>query len=493
MNQADRDLLIEIRVEFPTGGFEVSTGYPVQRDLILTARHGLHPKNCPPDAKIKLRFFHQRGDVGQPIEVQRQDIVWEGEGELDAALIRCDFPKGLADSWRYLSTLRPPHGESWASEGFPLGFDADDQPRAFPLDGTLHGAASDEPRFHLNLPANFKIPKDWGGVSGAPVFVRGQIAGIILTVPENAQGRLVALYSAALFNDSGFADRIGYSRETGRIAALQAAATACLQNNAQACEQLGLALGIAETEAKTLVGKLIGLPTAEHVIKIIKKAHKGALSGKDSKAAAATLRQLSLIAMPACFNTQIVESLCQEMGDYRNRPVLKPKIGTRAAAELAMSAADGQPSQYREHEITGEFPDPHGVYCLNQDEPPLTGIQGTVDDGQYKTLWMRQLFNKFAKNLSHDDPSKIVAVVNRRMQVDVDEDQPRTHYVLLTDADHEADNAAQERRAGLIRADFPSLVFLRLDNKQGDIESETALLDPLFKLLAKTKPQETDS
>ncbi len=491
MNEADRNLLVEIRVYLPNGDFEVSTGYPVQHNLILTASHGLYPKDFPYEqCKIKFRWFHSSGDLRAFIDVQHSDIVWVSHEEgLDAALIRCTFPAGL-NHWRYLSPVRPFHGERWASEGFPLGVVTEKKETVeFPFSGTLHSAASTSKRFHLELPENFKHPMDWGGVSGAPVFVRGQIVGIIVSTPTKAEGRLKAVFSAEMFNDPDFAEKIGYSQGAGRVAALQAAAADCLNKSDLACSCLGRTLGTAEKKADALAAKLIELPTAEAVIKAIKGAHKHASDHKESKdaaKAAATIRQLSLIAVPARFDTHIVETICKDMADHLSVPVLKLPICTRAGADFAMAAAEGQPAKLKDDEIVGDYPDPHGFYCIDHPDIPHSGIKEATDDSYFKDVWDRHMFNKFAPHLEHDDKTQLIQVVNRRLQVNVDEDQPRTHYVLLVDTGNDSENATWERRAGLVRADFPSLVFLRLD-KHGDIVSETALLDPILKLLAKSK------
>ena len=75
---------------------ERATGYPVGKDLILTARHVLHPK--PPNQRdprypVAIRWHYFRsGDDADWVEISADDIVWESQGELDAALIRCPRP-----------------------------------------------------------------------------------------------------------------------------------------------------------------------------------------------------------------------------------------------------------------------------------------------------------------------------------------------------------------------------------------------------------------
>lgn len=217
MNSRDKDLLIEIRVD-TRDGWEGSTGYPVARDRILTARHGLYPRDRPPDAKIRLRWFHQQGELAKFVTLPHSSIIWEDAG-LDVALIHCPFPANLTD-WRRLSPLRPLHDERWASEGFPLGADTPDGVQEFPVAGQTHSAASQARRCHLGLDDTFRAPEDWGGISGAPVFVDrlgSEVVGVIVVTPMAAEARLMATLSADLFDAPGFKEAIGYDRDDARI------------------------------------------------------------------------------------------------------------------------------------------------------------------------------------------------------------------------------------------------------------------------------------
>ena len=368
MNPTDRDLLIEIRVYTSDKGFEVSTGYPVARDRILTARHGLFPAGCPVDAPIRLRWHHQSGETREFTELPRSAICWQNDA-LDSALIDHAFPKGLVER-RYLSPVRPFHDERWSSEGFPLGGDiSDGGVTAFPVAGRAHGAASNAERFHLGLDDGFKQPKHWGGISGAPVFVRGQVVGVIVSTPTAAESRLKATPSAALFAAEGFKDAIGYDREAGRIAAVRAAVVACLQQSEQARLYLGKALSMVHTEPQALARRILDLPTPESVISIIKDAYGWARDEREV-GAAAVLRELALTAVPARFDSVVVETIRGSMVDPE-RTVLTPPICTATGAEIAMAGADEQPARFKP--VAGGYDYPDGELSLNH--PPNCGME----------------------------------------------------------------------------------------------------------------------
>ena len=76
---------------------EVATGYPVGEDLILTARHVLEPEDRDPRYAIAVRW-HRYPDAGPDrgwFPIHDQDVVWKGEGSLDAAIIRGPRPPEL--------------------------------------------------------------------------------------------------------------------------------------------------------------------------------------------------------------------------------------------------------------------------------------------------------------------------------------------------------------------------------------------------------------
>lgn len=484
MQPRDRDLLVEIRVPID-GGWEGSTGYPVARDRILTARHGLYPKGLVPDGNIKLRWFHQSGATGGFIELSRDAIVWQ-DVDLDAALLSCPLPDTLVE-WRYLSSMRPIHNEPWSSEGFPIGVDVGGQPtEGFPIKGALHGAATAAKCFHLELPPTFESPHGWAGISGAPVFVRGQIAGLIVATPTAAEGRLKAVFSADLFATKDFAQCLGYGREEGLRSSLLAAAVSCLEGSEDACSHLSRALGCAKCDPESLANRVLDLPTADAVVTHVRGAHTQACAARQSQAAG-VIRQLALIALPARFDAAIVEAIRVEMGDPC-RPVLTPSLCTGTGVELAMAAVDGQPAAFAEDLEDDPYPYPDGEPSLGQ--PPNCGMTDSIEDGFFLDAWKQHLINKFIidRRLRRFGDDALLDIIRRRLQVG--EDQRRHHYVLLYDEGHDTDNEIASRRAGLVRADFPSLVFLQLSNDGSTLVSETALLDPFCKLLtARLEPR----
>jgi hypothetical protein len=96
----DKDLIVAIFAPTTTGKNTgvVGTGYPVGEDLILTSRHVVEPENRNPRVPIRIRWFYDKPTSGEApgwVQIEKADLVWIGEGNLDAALIRCRRPESL--------------------------------------------------------------------------------------------------------------------------------------------------------------------------------------------------------------------------------------------------------------------------------------------------------------------------------------------------------------------------------------------------------------
>ncbi len=491
----DRDLLIEIRVSKENGKCEVSTGYPVSRNLILASCHGLFPKGFEPDAKIRIRWFYQTGELRKFIELDRQAIVWYQQESLDAALLQCDDFK--VRKWGCLCPIRPSQDDRWCSEGFPYAADPS-QVRGFPIAGLAHGSATSAPSFHLSLDDGFKEDMDklgitvnpWGGISGAPVFVSGQIVGIIIATPTAAQARLVATSLQALYEDEGFTKALGYDTKSLRFAALQDAAADCLESSPEARQHLAQALTVGAATSKAIAKQMAEFQAPEAVIRVIKQAHEQACKCQNTHAAS-TLRELALIVFPMYIDSGCVEVIRIYQGNPETA-VANPFVCTETAAEIVMAAAEGQPARFQKAVVTEQTPIPHpnGLYTF--DHPPHLGMGAEIDDGRFKEDWDRHMINKYAceyinqyKFEDLEDRKALLAIASNTLKT-VSEDVKRAYYVLIKDTGNDEDNGVWDRRAKLIREDCPSLVFLRLSKDRKRIVDEIKLINPLCRFLATT-------
>lgn len=200
----DKSLLIAVFVPTTNEGGEDfkgeigerATGYPVGKDLILTARHVLHPK--PPNRRdsrypVAIRWHCFRsGDDADWIDISDDDIVWESQGELDAALIRCPRRPPDAVGWGIVSHERPRDGTQWISEGFPRAAKYENRRNPSSFIGKTCSKAPNEPYFELTVDAAPEDEEGWKGVSGMPVFVDHKILGVVRSVPPNFSAKKTA-------------------------------------------------------------------------------------------------------------------------------------------------------------------------------------------------------------------------------------------------------------------------------------------------------------
>lgn len=195
---------------------EVGTGYPVGKDLILTALHVLQPKWRDKRYTIKI-YWHSFPNLGL-IDIPEENIVWRGENGLDAALIRCPaagWPAGVVGG--QLSAERPSDNTEWASAGFPRASRCDTTRKPASFIGKVCSQIPQQPYFELTVEIapvqnqECTAEQNWQGASGMPVFVGAKILGVVQSVPANfGAGLLHATPSWQLLEDPIFCDKIGY-------------------------------------------------------------------------------------------------------------------------------------------------------------------------------------------------------------------------------------------------------------------------------------------
>jgi hypothetical protein len=181
--------------------YRVGTGYFITGNLVLTASHVV-PENAQ---SVEIRA--EKGDVA--FHAADASPAWR-DARLDGALIR--VTPGLGEipvvKWADVS-----HGGNagWESTAYPVAAKqqvaAHEQWKSAGLDGTLYGQGGGgqgvrELDLSVNAPPE---PTGWGGISGAPVFVGDQLAGIIKEVPDDFRGtRLRGVPSDVLLGDAAF-------------------------------------------------------------------------------------------------------------------------------------------------------------------------------------------------------------------------------------------------------------------------------------------------
>lgn len=492
---------------------ERATGYPVGKDLILTARHVLHPK--PPNRRdsrypvaIRWHCFRSGDDVDW-IDISDDDIVWESQGELDAALIRCPRRPPDAVGWGIVSHERPRDGTQWISEGFPRAAKYGNRRNPSSFIGKTCSKAPNEPYFELTVDAAPEDEEGWKGVSGMPVFVDHKILGVVRSVPPNFSAKkLHATPAWKLREDDAFRRWIGDDKQAAHFKKTRSKLVELFRRSPDAIDAI-------QRELPDIADKMIGLDKGrkaddlvEHLlntdirtaIQALRDAHRSFCEddggGERNRCDADMLVALSQLIVPALYDYGVVRWVGSQHGDGSAALVLLPTC-TKTVAEIIMAGADGRATRFRHREDEDDQPEGE----LNLPRMPESGIDD--DNVEARTALQRHLNKKF--NLGECDAFRravddyLLATFPRRARggsemkdrikftADLLEskrrDSGQTFYMIFDlPNDVEGQNAMRAMVASLKR-DYSALAFLCLDDSSEREREEMKLVDPFCRML----------
>lgn len=201
MNQ---DILVRVDVEISDRDPEIGTGYPINEGRILTARHVVSGWDRE-KGNVKV-VWRNLGSEGQRPSAKVKDVWMPSEEKVDIAILYCDFPAAVRGPFGAISSQSPRSGDPWQTHGFASAEAKDDKRPLVPLKGTcFQPSGSSDFHFDLGVDAPTSMNNGWRGVSGAPVFVEGEIKGVIFEcLDAYKQGRLRATRLDLLFGDPAF-------------------------------------------------------------------------------------------------------------------------------------------------------------------------------------------------------------------------------------------------------------------------------------------------
>ncbi len=496
----DKDLIVAIftptkgAAKGAKGGMRgiFGTGYPVSEDLILTSRHVVEPENRNRRAKIRVRWFYDKpagGKTSRWITIERENLVWAGEGDLDAALIRCRRPESL-------SRFRPGRlverqsrdGERWESSGFARANKREEIREPGEFGGTLRSQAEGKQFFEVLEDAQPVAEDQWSGVSGMPVCVGSEILGVVKHVPRHYDHKkLEAVPTWRLLQDEDFKKHLGLADDTQmRLERARQLLLRLLERSEEVTRDLAAALNpkrgcghIPDCRNWVVETLLNETPSLERLFDMAIGVQDRRRAKGDRPGVRVTA-ELMLTILPVIQDAAVLSEVHRCKGDASICTIaLRTKLST--LAEIIMAGVDRRAAQLRPPATKLVFPE--GVASLP--EPPESGRD--ADGKQFARDWRAHLVETFDTDLAQFSgafrdylkerfiPSdfrsphagvseqELLDTVAAQLRQEAEAKQDRLTYYFITRLPSSPKaREARETVLSELKADFPHIAFLRL-------------------------------
>lgn len=157
---------------FADDSVTVGTAYPLTEDLLVTAYHVVQGSKY-----FEVVWQHE---LLPDARLGTDAIVYEGSTfDCDIALIRCPTPLSTSE-FPIIATKAPKEHAVYSCRGYPLaGQDVKaGKHEPLPANGKFAGGYYSH-YFELISDTDIRSEKHWGGLSGAPVFVNGELCAVV--------------------------------------------------------------------------------------------------------------------------------------------------------------------------------------------------------------------------------------------------------------------------------------------------------------------------
>ena len=436
----NKDLIVTIFVPTKQGSGsnsegKIGTGYPVAEDLILTSRHTVRPEQGTGEIQLRWHYCADRDapDKGW-IMLSVDNIVWEGKGELDAALIHCPRPeKALGKGWGMIADKKPPFAKSWQSQGFPAATRYENVRNPDDVSGTTESMADQADYFVLNVTSQPEEVEMWKGASGMPVFVRDEILGVVRSVPGNFNGKkLYAVPTWKMLQDDAFRERLGLDRRKEYEKQLEKdiKELLCTPEGEAAVKALAKQLGIEWTflgdTGETVAHKLLNI-WVESFVNAVDSAHRELLAGNDTSSVS-ILNEIVHKVLPFLFTPHCVEGVRRCKTDVTVGLVALPAY-SRTVAEIIMAGVDRRDICYRPLSHDEDWLSMEGAASLPQLPEAGRDHSGKQSEQDFRT----QLYDTFEADATNDFLALFKGYMRLRFVVGKDRERVLRHKEEIID------------------------------------------------------------
>jgi len=206
------DLIARVLPTKAQGGRTIGTGYPITKDLVLTARHVVLFEGRDPNVPISIEWPDLKDNTGKLCSSIVSEIIEFGE-QYDIALLKCDIPPKAHNSLPYLTQQFPKAHEKWESLGYPrIGKDEGVRNKVSVL-GKFHPSDNTH-QIQLTSESDAIEKEGWCGISGAPVFNGNTLYAVISKTPTERKECFTAVLIPWLINNlPTFSSAIGFSEK----------------------------------------------------------------------------------------------------------------------------------------------------------------------------------------------------------------------------------------------------------------------------------------
>lgn len=374
-------LTVALAVPLSNGNFSVGTGVPAAQGLVLTAHHVVCPDGTAPNP-VRLRFWHAREREFAPDPTRKSSgfvdalvdrsgdaaaqrgIAWSSKA-LDVALVRSPHPASVGHAtlgWR-----EPFDDAEWRCEAFPHASWESGAPEPVRLTGRSHSRFPGTARFQIDAdiamrftdgPATPRHTEGWSGASGAPLFVDGQVMGVLLARKPNGEAKILeGVPIVDCLEDADFCALLGIKKELEDpyFDELRSALATC---SPRIRAQVGRALGVGETASTADIEKALRAAGIHTILEVLDGLRRN-LDPHDDR----FVRRVALcIAAHKFFPRDIAELKRAVFGSHSQMDICA--AGSRMGAEFLMAAAEGRLPEFRPH--AGAVALPPGRYALPQ-------------------------------------------------------------------------------------------------------------------------------
>ena len=473
----------------------VGTGFWVTPNRVLTSRHVVENASS-------LRISPV---TGGSIELAPEAILWFGSDPLDVAILAADHPEPA--KLASFAFGQPIHETSRCeAAGFPrIGFEAprekDVAGQIFDISGSLHPATAKRPTLQLSAEQDFAGVQDLAGISGAPVFVKGQLQGLIRGGPRLLRGDVLHVVSYQSLSDiPELAELLGFSPMADQCKELRKQVWELLTAGTSSDLVMALAPRVEEilqtklpkpgltAQAETLAEVLCERCEYRDVLRICTRLIRSCLESNQQRLARKVEELLNILLPLSVFREFRQRSSEQRPG------VMRLPFVEKAFAEFVRAAIEGRsmaflpskqdPLRPRNAFIAPKPPASGGSLRLQQQELLADLYQRLFGE---ESVFERLLDDDHKRNLrgfeASDQVEQRLTIIRNILAFKKDEDQEVFYLLVEHDtAKHAAYSEQSEAFLASLRDLLPDLEVVIMTGEPKEYGAEQGALLPLRQL-----------